>query len=86
MQSIVNNNPRVELMNNKLVKDLKKVSFDVEKIHLVKMIDGFSCDVFTTDPKGIRRYQVVLEKNTRFAHLYRLIDIKERKISSRYQL
>jgi len=73
-------------MNKKLVKDLEKVKFDVEKIHLVKMIDSFSCDVFTTDPKGVRRYQVALEKNTRFTHLYRLIDIKERKISSRYQL
>jgi len=73
-------------MNNKLIKDLEKVSFNVERIHLVKMIDSFSCDVFTTDSKGVRRYQIALEKNTRFAHLYRLIDIKERKVSSRYQL
>ena len=86
MQSIVNNNPKMELMNNKLIKDLQKISFSVEKIHLAKMIDSFSCDVFTTDSNGVRRYQVALEKNTRFTYLYRLIDIKERKVDSRYQL
>lgn len=86
MESIVRNSPSKDLVNQKLIKELEDVTFKVDQIHLIKIVDSFSCDVFTTDPKGVRRYQVSLEKNDRFAHLYRLIDIKEKKINSRYQL
>lgn len=86
MDSIVNNAPNTNLINDKLLKDLQDITFKVDRIHLVKALDSFSCDVFTTDPKGVRRYQVSLEKSSRFAHLYRLIDVKEKKVSSRYQL
>ena len=86
MDSIMKDNLNKKLISTKLIKDLEDAQLKVEKIHLVKAINQFSCDVFTTDPKGVRRFQVSLDKSTRFAHGYMLKDIKERKVTSRYQL
>jgi hypothetical protein len=86
MKSIFQNNPNGELMNEKVMKDLENKTFKVDSIHLVKVIDSYNCDVFSKDPKGVRRYHVSLEKNAKFAHFYRIMDVREKKVSSRYQL
>jgi hypothetical protein len=86
MNSIINNNPDLELVHKNIIKDLKSVKFNVDRVHLIKAIDNFSCDVFVKGGKGVRRYLVALEKNSKFKHLYRILDIKGKKVNSRYQL
>lgn len=86
MEQIINNNPQERLINEKVISDLKDTKFSVDSIHLVKVLSSFSCDVFTKDSKGIRRYLVSLEKNSKFAHKYRVLDVKGMKVDSRYQL
>lgn len=87
MDAILNNNPNEEVVNSKVIEGLikDKVSFDVERIHLIKFIDGFHCDVVTKDPKGFRNFRVTLEKNSKFKHLYKILDVREKQIESRYQ-
>ena len=87
MKSIFNNNPNEEEVNNKVITDLSnsKTVFDVERIHLVKFIDGFHCDVVAKDPKGFRNFRVALEKSSKFKHDFKIVDVAERQIESRYQ-
>ena len=86
MKQIINNDPKDNLINQKVIDDLKSKNFEVDSIHLIKSISSFSCDVFTKDSKGIRRYLVSLEKNSKFDHKYRILDVKGMKVDSRYQL
>lgn len=86
MEQIINNNPKENLINEKVIKDLKNNDFKVDSIHLIKVLSSFSCDVFTKDSKGIRRYQVSLEKNSKFEHKFRILDVKGMKVDARYQL
>lgn len=88
MESIFNNDPSETLLNKTILKDLKKnqAQFEVSGIHLIKVINHFECDVFSKDKKGVRRFLVKLEKNTKFKHLYKVLDISERKVDSRYQI
>ncbi len=88
MQSLFDNDPKVELLNGTILKDLSKESslFKVDYIHLIKQVNKYECDVFTKDSKGVRRYLVSLEKNTKFKYLYRILDVKEKKVDSRYQI
>lgn len=86
MNSVFDNNPRHELIGSKVIKDLKEMKFKIDKIHLVKVNDNYNCDVFTKDSKGVRRYNVSLDKSIHFSHLYKIVDIKEDKVDSRYQL
>lgn len=87
MNSIFENNPNLELLNSSVIKGLKdNSSFEVNELHLVKQINPYECDVFTRDNKGVRRFYVKLEKSSSFIHLYKILDIKERKIDARYQL
>jgi hypothetical protein len=86
MKGIFDNNPDIELIDNKVIKDLKDIKFSVDSIHLIKVNDSFNCDVLSRDAKGVRRYRVALEKNARFSHLYKILDVKEAKVTSRYQL
>jgi hypothetical protein len=88
MDSIFNNNPNEELLNKTILKDLlkKKEEFKVDSIHLVKVVNNYECDVFSKDQKGVRRYLVKLEKNAKFRHLYRILDISEKTVDSRYQI
>ena len=82
---IINNNPNLDLINESVVKDLTKVNFKAEGITLVKLINNFECDVIVKDSKGHRSYLVNLEKNSKFKHLYRILNVKGQKIISRYQ-
>lgn len=88
MNSIFNNNPDEKLLNKTILKDLlkKENEFKVDNIHLVKVVNNYECDVFSRDHKGVRRYLVKLEKNTKFTHLYRILDISEKTVDSRYQI
>ncbi len=86
MISVFNNSPDPKLLNKKVIKDLKDKEFKIENLHLVKVKDSYNCDVFSRDRKGVRRYQVTLEKNSRFDHMYRILNINEAKVTSRYQL
>lgn len=86
MNQIINNNPSEDLVNLKVIRDLKDIEFKVDKIHLIKNINNYSCDVFIKDSKGVRRYFVTLEKNSKYKHLYKIFDVKGRKLDSRYQL
>ena len=86
MNQIINNNPSRDLINEKVISDLKKVNFKVDRIHLIKVINNYTCDVFIKDSKGVRRYFVTLEKNSKFKHLYKILDVKGKKLDSRYQL
>lgn len=86
MRSVVNNYANKDLVDQKIVKEVSSTSFKVDYIHLVKVIDEFHCDVLTRDPKGVRRFFVSLDKSMRFKHGFMIKDIKELKVSSRYQL
>ena len=86
MEQIINNDPKENLLNPKVITDLKDQKFTVDSIHLIKVLSSFSCDVFTKDSKGIRRYLVSLEKNSNFVHKFRILDVKGMKVDSRYQL
>ncbi len=86
MESIFNNAPNPKLIDKKVIKDLKDKSFNIENLHLVKVLDSYNCDVFSRDSKGVRRYQVSLDKNSHFDHLFKIININETKVTSRYQL
>ena len=86
MSSVFNNMPNRELVSEKIMKDLKETTFKIDKIHLLKVIDGYNCDVFTKDAKGVRRYNVSLDKSIHYSHTYKIVDIKETKVDSRYQL
>ena len=86
MKSIINNNPNEALLNKTVISDLEDLKFTVKEVHLIKVINSFSCDVFVKDLKGVKRYQIVLEKNSSFTHLYKILDVKGMKITSRYQI
>ena len=86
MSSVFNNMPNRELVSEKIMKDLKETTFKIDKIHLLKVIDGYNCDVFTKDSQGVRRYNVSLDKSIHYSHTYKIVDIKETKVDSRYQL
>ena len=86
MQQIIENNPAENLVNAKVIKDLSDVQMKVDYIHLVKVVNSFTCDVFTKDPNGVKRYLVSLEKNSKFPHKFRILDVKGQKVDSRYQL
>ncbi len=86
MTSIFNNVPNKDLVNEKIMNDLKDTVFKIDNIHLLKVIDGYNCDVFTKDSKGVRRYNVSLDKSIHYSHTYKIVDIKEAKVDSRYQL
>ena len=86
MEQIINNDPRESLVNPKVIDDLKDKKFKVDTIHLIKVLNSFSCDVFVKDPRGVRRYLVSLEKNSKFDHKFRILDVKGMKVESRYQL
>ena len=88
MKSIFNNSPNENLLNKVVIADLNKMetNFNVDHIHLIKAVTKYECDVFSKDSKGVRRFLVKLEKNTKFMHLYRILDISERKVDSRYQI
>ncbi|OFZ36100.1 MAG: hypothetical protein A2504_00375 [Bdellovibrionales bacterium RIFOXYD12_FULL_39_22] len=87
MSSIINNNPDQEQINQKVIEELdkNKILFAVEGITLVKQLDDYSCDVVTKDSQGYRSFQVGLEKNSRFKHLYKILEVTEKQIESRYQ-
>ena len=86
MNSIFNNGVNQELVGDKVIKDLKDKVFKIDRIHLVKVKDSYSCDVFTRDSKGVRRYSVSLGKSLKYAHDYKIISVKEEKVNLRYQL
>ena len=87
MRSIVNNAPDPELISEKVILDIEKedIKFSVERIHIVKYLDGLHCDVITKDPQGYRSYLVTLQKNSKFNHFFKITDVKGQKIISRYQ-
>ena len=82
---IINNSPSADLINESVLKDLSETSFKAEGITLVKLINNFECDVIVRDSKGHRSYLVNLEKNSKFKHLYKILNVKGQKIVSRYQ-
>ncbi len=85
MEQIFSHNPNPDLIHTKIIEDLKGHKFKIEDITLVKKINGLSCDVVAKDVRGYRSYRVALEKNTRFPHLYRVLDVSEQKLISKYQ-
>ena len=87
MESLVNNTSDPKIINEKVIDDIQKhqIKFNVERIHLVKYLDGLNCDVITKDSDGFRSYQVSLEKSLRFDHLFKITDVKEQPIISEYQ-
>ena len=86
MNSIFNNGRDEDLASEKVLKDLRDKDFKINRIHLVKVKDNFSCDVFTRDPKGVRRFHVSLGKSLKHAHSYKIIKVQEEKVDLRYQL
>lgn len=86
MNSIFNNERNEKLASLKVLKDLGERDFKIDEIHLIKVKDSFSCDVFTRDPKGVRRFHVALGKSVKYAHSYKIINVQEEKVDLRYQL
>ncbi|MEX0799360.1 MAG: hypothetical protein WD025_07940 [Bacteriovoracaceae bacterium] len=88
IKSIVENNPNKDLLNKNILKDLEslKKSFSVELLGQVKVLSPFQCDVFVKERRGTRRFQVTLEKNSKFSYFYKVLDIKERRIDMEYQV
>ena len=85
MKSILGNAPDPNLLSTQVRDELKTQNFKIEDITLVKMIDPYLCDVVVKDTKGFRSYFVTLEKNLNFPHLYRILDVKGKKLVSSYQ-
>ena len=87
MESLVNNSSDPKIINEKVMDDIQKhqIKFNVERIHLVKYLDGLHCDVITKDSDGFSSYLISLEKNSRFEHLFKITDVKEQPIISEYQ-
>lgn len=85
MKSLFDNNPNKGLFHKNVLNDSKDLSFEIEAITLIKMVDGHNCDVIAKDAKGFRSYRVSLEKNANFPHYYRIDDVKGQKIVSDYQ-
>lgn len=86
MKSITENLADPSLVKKEVIKDVEKMNFTIDEIHLVKVVDHYTCDVLTRDKKGVRRYQVVLDKSRSFEHLYKISQVSEKKVNSRYQL
>jgi len=87
MESLVSNVADPKIINEKVMEDIEKhqIKFNVERIHLVKYLDGLHCDVITKDSDGFSSYLISLEKNSRFEHLFKITDVKEQPIISEYQ-
>ena len=85
MKTLFNNLPNSNFFNQSVLNDVKEVTFEIEKISLIKMIGDYHCDVIAKDHKGHRGYRVKLEKNPSFTHYYRIADVKGQKLSSSYQ-
>ena len=85
MKSIFENSPDESLLSEKIIKDIKDKNFEVEELSLIKVIDGYNCDVVIRDTKGYRSYLVSLEKNSKFDHFYKVLSIEEQKLVSTYQ-
>lgn len=85
MKSLFDNYPTINFFNKSVLNDVKEVKFEVEKIGLIKMLGEYDCDVVVKDQKGHRSYRVKLEKNSKFPHLYQIVDVKGQKIVSPYQ-
>jgi len=85
MQSIFENNANDLLVHPDVIEDLAETKFKFAELALVKKLDAFSCDVVSSDSKGHRSYLVQLEKNSKFTHGFRIFDIKEQKLKSKYQ-
>lgn len=85
MKSLFENNPKETLFNTSVLKDVKDHTFKVEDIGLIKVLGGHRCDVIAKDAKGHRSFLVTLEKNSSFPHFYKIADVKEQKLVSKYQ-
>ena len=87
MESLFNNERNSDLLGPSTIEDLDKIDkkFHIEKIILIKMKNAFSCDVVAKDNKGYLSYHVDLEKNSKFPHHYRILNIKGQKLTSPYQ-
>lgn len=85
MKSLFENNPTENLFNMSVIKDVKGHTFEVEEVSLVKVLAGHRCDVVAKDAKGYRSFLVVLEKNSSFPHFYKIADVREQKLVSKYQ-
>lgn len=85
MKGLFGNLPNHELFNKTVLKDVKDKTFEVESLSLIKMFGDYNCDVVAKDHKGHRSYRVRLEKNPKFTHLYRIIDVKGQRLASPYQ-
>lgn len=88
MKKIVENDPSENLLNKSIIEDIEKLkdNFSVELLGQVKVLDPFRCDVFIKERRGTRRFQVTLEKNAKFPHLYKLLDVIEKKIDQEYMV
>lgn len=85
MKGLFSNLPSDNLFNKVVLKDVEGKTFEVENLSLVKMLGDYHCDVVAKDHKGHRSYRVRLEKNPKFTHLYRIIDVKGQRLTSPYQ-
>lgn len=85
MTSIFNGDASDELVNEKVLADTAGQDFKVEAITLVKLIDSYTCDVVVKDGQGYRSYLVSLEKDHKFDHDYRILDVQGQKLISNYQ-
>lgn len=85
MKSLFENNPKEALFNRSVLNDVKDHTFKVEDIGLIKVLGGHRCDVIAKDAQGHRSFRVTLEKNSSFPHFYRIADVKEQKLVSKYQ-
>ncbi|MBG60553.1 MAG: hypothetical protein CMJ16_08860 [Peredibacter sp.] len=85
MKSLFENNPKKALFNKSVLEDVKEHTFNIEEISLIKVLGGHRCDVVAKDAKGHRSFRVILEKNSTFSHFYKISDVREQKLVSKYQ-
>lgn len=85
MNSLFNNGPSLDLVEKEVIRDTKDLSFSIDKITLVKILDNYTCDVITKDSNGFRSYRVTLKRNSKFKHLYKIGNVTGQKIISKYQ-
>ena len=86
IQGLIVQNLDPMLLSEKLIRQIGDKVIKAEKIHLVKELDSYTCDVFTKDSVGVRRFKVSLDKSAKYPYGLKAIDISERKVTSRYQL
>lgn len=83
MDSIFNNKPARDLMDESTFRDASQIHFETEGIVSVRIESPGACGVIVKEKGGYKDYLVKLEKSGGFPRLYRIKDANARKVLNR---